>query len=288
VPFLGRRSFCLFGFILLLVAIGVLRQRTHSASLGMRSRVPAQPAVWATCHAPVAHALGAIDGVAYTNSLEAFTASYAKGFRVFEVDLARTREGSIVAMHDWRNTWSSLPNLAQFKARKIAGRYTPATLIDVLGMLQSHPDAYLVVDFKGEVSDLLPDVVGTARTIDPELPMRIIPQVSSKAEAEVAARLYHFPSEILTLYRTRASDAEVVALTASTGIRVVTMSTSRFHARLVKQLDSLGVKVYVHTVNDRDSAADLRTKGVWGVYTDVLSPEAESAPCRLDPSTESP
>jgi glycerophosphoryl diester phosphodiesterase len=250
--------------------------------------MPAQAPIWTACHAPVAHAFGAIDGVAYTNSLEAFAANYAKGFRVFEVDLARTREGSIVAVHDWRATWPTLPDLAEFKAGRIAGRYTPATLIDVLTMLQSHRDAYLVIDFKAEVSDLLPDLVATARTMDPELPMRIIPQISSKEEAAVAGRLYHFPSEILTLYRTRASDAEVVEIAVLTGIRVVTMSTSRFHERLVQQLDSLGAKVYVHTVNDRDSATDLRAKGVWGVYTDVLSPEADSAPCRIDPSTTSP
>lgn len=281
-----RRSFALFSIIVLLaITAGFLRLRARATSLTMGKPIAIQAPAWTACHAPVAHALGAIDGVAYTNSLEAFAASYSKGFRVFEVDLARTRDGSIVAMHDWQDSWSTLPRLAEFKASRVAGRYTPATLIDILSNLRSHPDVYLILDLKGEVSDLLPDVVASAKTIDPGLAMRIIPQVSSSEESELASRLYPFPSEILTLYRTRASDREVVELAAQIGFPVVTMSTSRFHKRLVQQLDSLGVQVYVHTVNDKDSAADLMGNGVWGVYTDVLRPAAQDAPCRSDSST---
>lgn len=281
-----RQSFGLFSIIVCLAIIaGLLRLQARATHLILGRPIPIQVPIWTGCHAPVAHALGAIDGVAYTNSLEAFAASYAKGFRVFEIDLARTRDGSIVALHDWRDTWHTLPNLAEFKAHRIAGRYTAATLDEILSILQSHPDVYLIVDFKGEVPDLLAGVVAATRTIDPRLLMRIVPQVSSKAEAEAAAKLYRFPSEILTLYRTRASDQEVVGLAAGTGIRVVTMSTTRFNRGLVKRLDSLGAKVYVHTVNDRDSAADLRAKGVWGIYTDSLRPDPKAARCRTDSAT---
>ena len=283
--FRARLSHGLFPFIVVLAIVaGILLMRARPAPLVMGQLLPAQAPVWTACHAPVAHAFGAIDGITYTNSLEAFAGNYAKGFRVFEVDLARTRDDSIVALHDWRNIWPTVPSLAQFKARRIGGRYTPATLIDVLSILQAHPDVYLVVDLKGEIPDLLPDVVAAAKAMDPDLPMRIVPQVSTEAEAEAAAELYRFPSEVLTLYRTRASDAEVVALAARTGIRVVTMSTSRFNEGLVRRLDSLGARVYVHTVNDRDSEAEFRAKGVWGIYTDVLNPEAKGAPCGKDSS----
>jgi glycerophosphoryl diester phosphodiesterase len=280
-----RLSHWLFPLIVVLaITAGLLRLRAGAAPLRMGQSRPTQAPIWTACHAPVAHAFGAIDGITYTNSLEAFSANYARGFRVFEVDLARTRDGSIVALHDWRSIWPSVPKLAEFKTRRIAGRYTPATLIDVLSILKSHPDVYLVVDLKGEIPDLLPDVVAAARAMDPDLPMRVVPQISTEVEAEAAGRLYRFPSEILTLYRTRASDAEVVALAERTGIQVVTMSTSRFNEDLVRRLDSLGVRVYVHTVNDRDSEADLRANGVWGIYTDILSPEAKGAPCSNDSS----
>ena len=279
----GRKSSGLFICFLLVLGAAVLVQATRTSSLGDLSASPVQVPTWTLCHTHIAHALGAIDGTPYTNSVEAFGASYARGFRVFEVDLARTRDGPIVAMHDWRGTWPAVPRLADFKAHRIDGRYTPATLRDVLGLLQAHADAYLVLDFKGEVSDLLPTIVAEAVAMDSSLPERIIPQISSREELNAALRVYHFPSAILTLYRSAASDDEVVALIAHTGIPVVTMSTRRFSPGLVARLDSAGAKVYVHTVNDADSAADLRAKGVWGIYTDSLAPSSAGSGCVLQP-----
>lgn len=50
----------------------------------------------------ISHAMGEIDGYYYTNSLEAFENSYYnRGSRVFEVDLSLTKEGVLVARHDW-------------------------------------------------------------------------------------------------------------------------------------------------------------------------------------------
>jgi glycerophosphoryl diester phosphodiesterase len=285
VLFSRRNSFALCVGLALVSGAAVLVGLTRSSSAGGIAGLPVQAAAWSGCHTRIAHALGAIGGVPYTNSVEAFAASYAKGFRVFEVDLARTRDGPIVAMHDWRPTWPAVPRLADFKAHRIDGRFTPATLGDVLGMLRAHPDAYLVLDFKGEVSELLPTIVAEAVAMDSSLPARLIPQVSNLEEVKIAVQAYHFPSEILTLYRSDASDAQVVALVVHTGIRVVTMSTRRFTPRLVAQLDSLGAKVYVHTVNDPDSAADLRAKGVWGIYTDSLAPSPDETKCVLKPTT---
>jgi glycerophosphoryl diester phosphodiesterase len=199
---------------------------------------------------------------------------------VFEVDLARTRDGAVVAMHDWREGWAAVPRLADFKAHRIDGRFTPATLRDVLGTLRAHPDAYLVLDFKDEVSELLPSIVAEAVAVDSSLPARIIPQVSNLEEVKLVRRTYPFPSEILTLYRSAASDDEVVALIARTGIRVVTMSTGRFNRGLAARLDSVGARVYVHTVNDQEAAAELRAEGVWGIYTDSLAPPPAEAACR--------
>lgn len=55
--------------------------------------------VWADT--VLCHAMGAIGTDTYTNSLEAFEASYRAGFRTFEVDLLMTSDGEVVLMHDW-------------------------------------------------------------------------------------------------------------------------------------------------------------------------------------------
>lgn len=55
----------------------------------------------------IAHSGGEIDGITYTNSLEALNYSYDKGFRYFELDLVEDVYGNVLAAHDW-NHWKSI------------------------------------------------------------------------------------------------------------------------------------------------------------------------------------
>lgn len=48
---------------------------------------------WMDAGQYVAHAFGGIGGDTYTNSLEAFEANYARGHRIFEVDMDYTPGG---------------------------------------------------------------------------------------------------------------------------------------------------------------------------------------------------
>lgn len=101
----------------------------------------------------IAHAGGAIDGVMYTNTLEALNESYKKGFRIFELDLIQTSDGHFVASHDW-NTWREQsgfngvlpPNLIEFKKYKILGKYTSLDMDDINRWFDYHKDAILVTD----------------------------------------------------------------------------------------------------------------------------------------------
>ena len=47
----------------------------------------------------IAHAGGAIDGITYTNSLEALDLSYSKGCKLFELDLVLTSDDKIIAKY---------------------------------------------------------------------------------------------------------------------------------------------------------------------------------------------
>lgn len=49
----------------------------------------------------IAHAGGEVDGQIYANSLESLNASYAKGYRYFEIDLSFTSDRQLVCIHDW-------------------------------------------------------------------------------------------------------------------------------------------------------------------------------------------
>ena len=89
----------------------------------------------------IAHAGGAIDGIYYTNSVEALNLSYSKGCRLFELDLVYTTDNKIVAKHD-------PPNLteAEFMSQLISGKYTPMNMEAINLWFQHHPDAILVPD----------------------------------------------------------------------------------------------------------------------------------------------
>jgi hypothetical protein len=89
----------------------------------------------------IAHAGGAIDGITYTNSLEAMNLSYSKGCRLFELDLRETTDGKLVATHDGINVTET-----EFMNTFIHGKYTPMNMDAINNWFQEHLDAILITD----------------------------------------------------------------------------------------------------------------------------------------------
>lgn len=102
----------------------------------------------------IAHACGQIDGYNYTNCLEAFEKSVSYGIKYIEVDFCLTTDSVLVAAHDWKHynkitlgVDTDRPlSFAEFKSRKIYGRYTPMTAYDVDSLLRVYPNVYFVTD----------------------------------------------------------------------------------------------------------------------------------------------
>jgi hypothetical protein len=102
----------------------------------------------------IAHAGGAYNGYTYTNSLEALKYfSLRKGYKLFELDLIKTRDNKIVAAHDWYYwqtitgyTGSIPPLLSEFKRTKIHGSLTPLSMSDIVSWFRKHFEAILVTD----------------------------------------------------------------------------------------------------------------------------------------------
>ena len=97
-----------------------------------------EPAYWEHF---IAHAGGAIDGITYTNSLEALNLSYRKGCKLFELDLVLTTDAKIVAQHDPPGKTE-----AEFMAQPVFGKYTPLNMEAINLWFQNHPDAILITD----------------------------------------------------------------------------------------------------------------------------------------------
>lgn len=101
----------------------------------------------------IAHYAGKIDGVGYTNSLEAIENSIAKGMRHIEIDLIYTSDDSLVAVHDWEkiNRMNGQDSNApmtyrEFKNSKIMGKYTPLDATQVDSVMLANPTITLVTD----------------------------------------------------------------------------------------------------------------------------------------------
>ena len=103
---------------------------------------------WHETYSAICHAMGKTEqGDVLTNSLEAFTYNYEKGWRVFEVDLAITSDQVVVLRHDWGSDlgqgeafgWTdeqkAVPTAEEFLKAPILGKYTPMTLLDLYKMI---------------------------------------------------------------------------------------------------------------------------------------------------------
>ncbi len=241
----------------------------------------------------VAHAMGGIDGRTLTNSEDAFTANYAKGFRWFEVDLRLTSDGGVAAVHDWeryfRDTLGrgiaeahrAMPvSREAFRSSPVGGKYRPLDAGGIVGLLERHPDVRLVLDMKD------PGPEARARALRqlaaeadaspfPGVPERIVPQIPDPETYRMFESIRPFPSYILTLYASKAANEEVLRFVRQAPkIRAVAMPAFRVSPQFVSELKRSGTRVYVHTVNDPKKAAELRETGVDGIYTDFLAPGA--------------
>jgi glycerophosphoryl diester phosphodiesterase len=273
----GRVGAVLAGLALGLLGLGFGRVREEWTAARARALRSHPDDRWASCGVSVAHALGGIDGRVYTNTREAFVQNYARGFRVFELDLAMTSDSALVLAHDWytgsRQGLVGRPTLGAFR-RPVYGHLTSLTAAEALHLLHDHPDARFILDPKDGNTSVLAPLIREARAIDPKLLNRLIPQVLTLGDMRTTLQLYPWPSVIWTLYATRAGDEEVYRDAVRSGVGVVTMSEARFSIGLVRALRSAGIEVYVHTVNSQPQVALYREWGASGVYTDFLPPDS--------------
>ena len=239
----------------------------------------------------VAHALGAIDGYDYMNCREAFEENYRKNFSVFEVDISMTADGVPVLVHEWsqykaavQNGDSSVeveipPTLDQFRTQKLRGEYTALTFEDLVNLMVQYPDITVITDMKetdkDNVTKIFGAVIELAKSIDPSVLDRIVPQVYNNEMIDWINALYPWRSMVYTFYMlpNRTTKADAFLYGYSKGIRVFTMGKEAYDMFALSLAEALDCKVYLHTVNDWSKFNfEMDTLHTWGIYTDVLDP----------------
>lgn len=245
-----------------------------------------------TAYRMVAHAMGGIDELTYTNSYEAFVVNYEKGLRVFEVDLLLSSDNKLVARHEWGQVFTQMLGQQEtieeerqeavwshneFKEAKIQGEYEPLDWADIVELMVLYPDVYIVTDTKQttpeEIQEIFTQIVEQTKDRQPELLERVVPQIYNRDMWEPVQAIYPFDSVIFTLYQTYETDKEVVQFAKEKQITAITMSETRANAGLIADLKRVGVVSYVHTINDPDLIAKFQRMGAYGFYTDFLAEE---------------
>ncbi len=221
----------------------------------------------------VAHAGGGFGVHTYTNSLEAFNASYYKGFRFFEVDMDMTSDSQIVLLHGWSmiKTLFGKPNkvysLREFKSFKMKHGLTQMSFADLAEWMRKYKDVHIITDTKSSNGFILYKILKEYEDISD----RVIPQVYRLSEYEEIKDM-GFERVILTLYKTKYTDSEILGFLGQHSPYAITMSYDRGYSTLPRKIARKGVFVYAYTVNDPGVKEVLMRMGVKGVYTDFMKP----------------
>lgn len=237
---------------------------------------------WYNKYSLVTHALGT-DGEIPYNCLEGFEYSYNNGARVFECDLGETRDNHLVLSHSIAEAdeeITELPDYKEFMSTLIEGKYTPMSFDMMIDEMVSHPEIYLITDFKSESSErTLSQMSMMVNQIkergEEELYHRIIPQFYAEEELPEIKKLADFGGYIFTLYKRGLEDdlsdfEEVARFCRENGVEVIVLKRGKWCKSFARAADKYGVKVYPHTVyNLWHLERNFRSQAD-GCYTDGL------------------
>lgn len=223
----------------------------------------------------IAHAGGDIYGIRMTNSQQALEKSYEEGFRFIEVDICTTSDNIPVLAHDWGNAnWFSgvkysteVPAFSEFMARQAILGLDMLDLASLAEWLAEHEDAYIITDIKQGNVKILELIAKKYSSVC----KRFIPQVYTFSEYDEVKAL-GFSNIILTEYRLKAEDQEILEFCGKHPLFALTLSQDRATPEMLEKCRALGIPVYVHTINDYNVYIKLRDNGAYGVYTDFFQP----------------
>lgn len=211
----------------------------------------------------------------YTNSTVALDESYAKGFRLFELDLQATRDGGIVCIHSWRDLrWlrASPLTMREFLKWRSGRVAEPCTMDELATWFLAHPDAILITDTKSESIELLREIAAALGAAAG----RLVVQVYSPEMLEVAykAGFERIIYGVYVLPRRLRSIEHLGRLRGHPALLAVNLPKDDVLNGTLAHFAALDRPILVHTVNDCAELEQLAGLGVAGIFTDFLHPGA--------------
>lgn len=258
----------------------------NKAKFDLRNLV--QPELPWTKNRMIAHGLGSVNGMVKTNTLDAMRESYRKGYKVFEVDLLSTSDNQLVATPGFYEYLSfrygkpipedkPSPTWEEFMNFHPNATLNPIDFKTIVRIMSANKDIYLVTDTKmtdfTQVQKQFKEIVSVCNEIDYSVLNRIIPQIYNEQMYDAVKSQHNFKSIIYTLYQTQSDNAQALAFAMEKGINVVTMPPERINPVDMATYNSYGIKVYTHTINSLPEIKKYKDMGVYGFYTDFVTPQ---------------
>lgn len=241
-----------------------------------------------------AHAMGAVDGIVYTNSRDAFIQNYEKGCRVFETDISLTEENIPVLCHDWRQIEGDcfvpyekalkkgndhiIPmKYADFMFVRLAGHYAPMDLNTLVELANQYTDAYFIISVKSAcyvydetVRMRLMMLEMLCKRADENIWLRMIPQVHSPVYYYKLMSDFHFNSVIYGMRFIQIPLEDLTAFLKKTGIKAVACDHGKdfTNKTTFDAIHAAGADVIVATVNDSEEYKKWKKLGADAFLTD--------------------
>lgn len=268
---LGSIFFLIFGSM----ELGVMSYAKHHIRLQQKH--------WYDENRVVMHALGSIDGNAYTNSKEALENSYLEGNKVFECDMVLTADQELVACHDWNTgmqkgfSEENIPTKEEFMKVKIYDQYSPMSIDEIIEFMAEDSDVYIITDTKYAEAEYYEQqfkkIVDSAIEHNCENVLdRFVIQIYHPYMYEDIQKIYHFNNYIYTLYQEgyrgdQQKLEEYAKFCVQNDIDVITMYEEYYSDELLEICNRYGLQLFVHTVNDEEKQKEFLEKNI-GIYTD--------------------
>lgn len=242
---------------------------------------------------------GGINGMSYTNSLEAWEYHYARGTRVFDADLSFTSDSVLVLRHGWNDNLEQtsepikagkyikdrngsvgykmrkpyLMDFQTFKKTYIHFLYSPQSVHDMIHFMKIHPDVYMATDIKSDnLTKGYLDVVKCANDSNAtDVLDRIIVSVYTDNDLSVVQRCYPFKHIVIRQYINHPHNySELASLCIRNNIHVVNVSACYAEDEGVKWLHSKGIHTYIAVVDYLSDMRDYIKLGFEGCVSNYI------------------
>ena len=236
----------------------------------------------------IAHALGNAGEYIYTNTKDALEESIEEGYRILEVDLHMTSDKEVVCRHTWYSDTfdvsydGTIPDLATFEREKYFGTLTPLTGRGLLEIWSEHPKLWFITDVKQEENTSLTEVLNGLTDLAKEMGCEelldhLIVQLYSVEDYAKVEAIYPIKHWLFTTYQlpdTPGAEIEAAAFSQENGFGAFTSPawcmSSDYFIDLAKDHN---LNLFVHVVDTPEAAKKSMERGIYGFYTDFLSPK---------------